>query len=58
MVADGGLVVTPWSITPYDEAMQIAGTVAIAPPAAVQAEGTQAAGGGGTFGGAGSSGTF
>jgi len=53
-----GIVVTPAAITPYDEAMQIAGTVAIASPAAVQPEAAHAAGGGGTFGGAGSSGTF
>ena len=53
-----GVVVTPASITPYDEAMQIAGTVAIVRPAPVTSEAPQAAGGGGTFGGAGSSGTF
>ena len=52
-----GIVVTPASITPYDEAMQIIGTVAVAPGAAQKVE-THDVGAGGTFGGAGSSGTF
>jgi hypothetical protein len=54
-----GIVVTPASVTPYDEAMQIIGTVALAPPhATVHAEEPREVGEGGTFGGAGSSGTF
>ena len=53
-----GIVVTPATITPYDEAMQIVATVAVAPPHAAPQETQRAVGGGGTFGGAGSSGSF
>jgi hypothetical protein len=53
-----GFVVTPTSVTRYDEAMQIAATVALAPHHQAEAAAPQRESGGGGFGGAGASGEF
>ena len=53
-----GFVVTPTSVTRYDEAMQIAATVALAPHHQAEPAAPQRESGGGGFGGAGASGEF
>lgn len=53
-----GFVVTPTSVTRYDEAMQIAATVALAPQHQAEPAAPQRESGGGGFGGAGASGEF
>lgn len=53
-----GFVVTPTSLTRYDEAMQIAGTIAATPSHAQAPAAPQRESGGGSFGGAGASGDF
>ena len=55
--AKRGFVITPSSMTKYDEAMQIAGTIAMAHASPAHAE-PQRESGGGNFGGAGASGTY
>ena len=52
-----GFVVTPSSVTKYDEAMQIIGTINIAHASPTHAE-PQRESGGGSFGGAGASGDY
>lgn len=53
-----GFVVTPTALTRYDEAMQIGGTIAIAPSHEAPAAASGRESGGGSFGGAGASGDF
>ncbi len=52
-----GFVITPTSLTRYDEAMQIAGAITVASPAQTPTT-PQRESGGGSFGGAGASGDF
>lgn len=53
-----GFVATPSEITPYDEAIQIAGVINVAQPAHSAPSSPQVEPGGGSFGGAGASGEF
>jgi hypothetical protein len=53
-----GFVLTPIQLTPFDDSIAIAATLALQPTTAAAPAETQAAAGGGSFGGAGASGDY